>query len=82
TLTSPNFDAIAAMARLGPSLIASGGVASIGDLRRLAAIPGVEAAIVGKALYEGTVAVEHAEEWQVDAISEVRGVGVNDDSQK
>ena len=80
TLTSPNVATIAAMSRLGLSLIASGGVASLSDLRQIAAIPGVEAAIVGKALYEGTVAVETAADWQVDAISEVRGVGVNDDS--
>jgi phosphoribosylformimino-5-aminoimidazole carboxamide ribotide isomerase len=82
TLTSPNVPAIAAMAQLGLSMIASGGVASLSDLRQLAAIPGVEAAIVGKALYEGTVTVESAAEWQVDAISEVRGVGVNDDRPK
>jgi phosphoribosylformimino-5-aminoimidazole carboxamide ribotide isomerase len=82
TLTSPNFGAISAVAQLGLSVIASGGVASLSDLRQLAAIPGVEASIVGKALYEGTVTVESGAEWQVDAISEVRGVGVNDDSPK
>jgi phosphoribosylformimino-5-aminoimidazole carboxamide ribotide isomerase len=40
-------------------VIASGGVATAADLQALAAV-GVEAAVVGKALYEGTLTVEDA----------------------
>jgi phosphoribosylformimino-5-aminoimidazole carboxamide ribonucleotide (ProFAR) isomerase len=36
-------------------VIASGGIAGVEDLRRLAAIPGVTGAIVGRALYTGAV---------------------------
>jgi phosphoribosylformimino-5-aminoimidazole carboxamide ribotide isomerase len=82
TLTSPNFEAISAVARLGVSVIASGGVATLDDLRKLAAIPGVEAAIVGKALYEGTVKVRDSAGWQVDSINRLRRLEENDDSQK
>ena len=81
TLTSPNFEAISNVARLGVSVIASGGVARLDDLRKLAAIPGVEAAIVGKALYEGTVQVRDESGWQVDSINR-RRIEENDDSQK
>ena len=58
TLTSPNFEATAAMASSGLQVIASGGVARTGDLDQLAELPGVEAVIVGKALYEGTIQLE------------------------
>jgi phosphoribosylformimino-5-aminoimidazole carboxamide ribotide isomerase len=52
----PNVDETAALAaRIGLPILASGGVASIDDLRRLAAIPGVEGAIVGRALYTGAI---------------------------
>lgn len=60
TLTGPNFEAVASLLEFAsglPSpvaLIASGGVSYIGHLRRLAEI-GVEAAIVGKALYTGAI---------------------------
>lgn len=65
-LTAPNFEAVEAMAqqaralpvagdwRGGARLIASGGVASAEHLHRLART-GVEAAIVGSAIYEGRV---------------------------
>jgi phosphoribosylformimino-5-aminoimidazole carboxamide ribotide isomerase len=36
-------------------VLASGGVASVADLERLAAIPGVAGAVVGRALYTGAV---------------------------
>jgi phosphoribosylformimino-5-aminoimidazole carboxamide ribotide isomerase len=53
TLTEPNF---AAMAELlwpgGPAIIASGGVAELEHVQRLAQL-GVEGVIVGKALYAG-----------------------------
>jgi len=54
-LGGPNLDAIREMQRAtSHPLIASGGVASLADLRSLAAI-GVEGAIVGKAIYTGDV---------------------------
>lgn len=55
TLTEPNFAATAALVRPGgPAVIASGGVCRVEHLVRLAA-DGVEAAIVGKALYTGAL---------------------------
>ena len=60
TMTAPNFDAVAAMVEnTGMAIIASGGVASLDDLRRLAQT-GAEAAIVGRALYEGSVNLAEA----------------------
>lgn len=53
TLTEPNFDALAELIWPGgPAIIASGGIAEVAHLRRLAAL-GSEGAIVGKALYDG-----------------------------
>ena len=53
-LSEPNFEALEALvAALSVPLVASGGVATIEHLVRLAQI-GCEGAIVGKALYEGT----------------------------
>ena len=55
TLTAPNYDAIEALLRVTPAkLIAAGGVAAVEHLVRLAQL-GVEGAIVGRALYEGTL---------------------------
>lgn len=55
TLTEPNFEALAELVRALPvPVVASGGVAAIEHLVRLAEI-GCEGAIVGKALYEGLV---------------------------
>ncbi len=55
TLTGPNYEQLATM--LGVirkmNLIASGGVANIDDVKRLASMKGVAAAITGKAIYEG-----------------------------
>ena len=60
TMTSPNFDAVAAMVQnTGLAIIASGGVTSLDDLRRLAQT-GAEAAIVGRALYEGSLDLAEA----------------------
>ena len=60
TLTEPNFDALAALATLVPvPVVASGGVAKVDHLVRLAEI-GCEGAIVGKALYEGLVDLPEA----------------------
>jgi phosphoribosylformimino-5-aminoimidazole carboxamide ribonucleotide (ProFAR) isomerase len=43
-------------------VIASGGVSSVSDLRRLAEIqhPRLDGAIIGKALYEGRIQIEEA----------------------
>ena len=57
----PNFAATAALAAaLAPiEVIASGGVATLDDLRRLARA-GVPAAVIGRALHEGTFTVAEA----------------------
>lgn len=60
TLTEPNFHALADLVRELPvPVVASGGVAHVDHLRRLAEI-GCEGAIVGKALYEGLVELPQA----------------------
>ncbi|MGF7235966.1 MAG: HisA/HisF-related TIM barrel protein, partial [Frankia sp.] len=41
-------------------VVASGGVASLADLAAIATVPGVEAAIVGKALYAGAFTLPEA----------------------
>jgi phosphoribosylformimino-5-aminoimidazole carboxamide ribotide isomerase len=52
----PNVDATAALAAgTAVPVIASGGVATVDDLVRLAAIPNLAGAIVGRALYTGAV---------------------------
>jgi phosphoribosylformimino-5-aminoimidazole carboxamide ribotide isomerase len=52
----PNLEATASLAaEAGLPVIASGGIAGVDDLRRLAEIPGVVGAIVGRALYTGAV---------------------------
>jgi phosphoribosylformimino-5-aminoimidazole carboxamide ribonucleotide (ProFAR) isomerase len=55
TLSGPDLDGIWALAtHTGTPVIASGGIASIEDLRTVAALGGrVEGAVVGRALYEG-----------------------------
>lgn len=55
TLTEPNFEALAELVWPGgPAIIASGGIAELSHLARLAAC-GAEAAIIGKALYDGKI---------------------------
>ncbi len=52
----PNLETTVALAAAaGLPVIASGGIAGVEDLVRLAAIPGVVGAIVGRALYTGAV---------------------------
>jgi 1-(5-phosphoribosyl)-5-[(5-phosphoribosylamino)methylideneamino] imidazole-4-carboxamide isomerase/N-(5'phosphoribosyl)anthranilate isomerase len=63
TLTGPNTGLLRRVcARTDRPVIASGGVASLGDLRALAALApeGVEGAIVGKALYAQAFTLEQA----------------------
>jgi len=65
----PNVEDTAALARaIDLPILASGGVAGIDDLRRLAAIPGVAGTVVGRALYTGAVDLQAA----VAAVREAR----------
>jgi phosphoribosylformimino-5-aminoimidazole carboxamide ribotide isomerase len=60
TRAGPNVDATARLAEATSiPVIASGGVGSLDDLRALAA-RGIHAAIVGRALYDGTFTLEEA----------------------
>lgn len=57
----PNVDDTAALARaIDLPILASGGVATLDDLRRLARVPGVEGTIVGRALYTGAIDLREA----------------------
>jgi phosphoribosylformimino-5-aminoimidazole carboxamide ribotide isomerase len=57
----PNVEDTAALARrIDMPILASGGVATLEDLHRLAQIPGVEGAVVGRALYTGAVDLREA----------------------
>ncbi len=61
TGSGPNVAATAALAARSPfPVIASGGVATVAHLRALAEIPNVESAIVGRALYDGSLSIEEA----------------------
>jgi len=62
TRSGPNVDATAELARAcpGTAVLASGGVGSLEDLRALAAVGVIAGAIVGRALYEGSVRLEDA----------------------
>lgn len=63
TLQGPNFTATAEMARrTGLKVIASGGVSSLDDIRRLQSmeVDGVEAVILGKSLYAGCLTLPEA----------------------
>lgn len=55
-LTGPNVQATARLAaETGMAVIASGGMSSLDDLRHLAQYPGIEGAIIGRALYTGAI---------------------------
>jgi len=59
-MAGPNVEATAALVKAGPfPVIASGGVTTVDDIQRLKAV-GVHGAIIGRALYEGTVTLEAA----------------------
>ncbi|HSL82479.1 MAG TPA: HisA/HisF-related TIM barrel protein [Thermoanaerobaculia bacterium] len=60
-LTGPNLDLARRVAEASgiPALL-SGGVASLDDLTRAAATPGIAGAVVGRAIYEGRFTVEEA----------------------
>lgn len=59
-LTGPNLPALQQMAKTGLAVVASGGISSLHDLRAIAAVPGVEGAIVGMALYTGAIDLAQA----------------------
>jgi phosphoribosylformimino-5-aminoimidazole carboxamide ribotide isomerase len=60
TLTEPNFEAIAdIVSQAHVPVIAAGGIASVEHLKRLSKT-GVEAAIVGRALYSGEIDLKQA----------------------
>lgn len=55
-LQGPDFEGLKRMLELpGINLIASGGVSSPDDVRRLAELPGLYGAIIGRALYDGKI---------------------------
>ncbi|MCK9932210.1 bifunctional 1-(5-phosphoribosyl)-5-((5-phosphoribosylamino)methylideneamino)imidazole-4-carboxamide isomerase/phosphoribosylanthranilate isomerase PriA [Frankia sp. Mgl5] len=61
TLTGPNVELLRAVtAATTRPVVASGGVSSLEDLRVIATVPGVEGAIVGKALYAGAFTLPEA----------------------
>ncbi|OPZ87037.1 MAG: 1-(5-phosphoribosyl)-5-((5-phosphoribosylamino)methylideneamino) imidazole-4-carboxamide isomerase [bacterium ADurb.Bin429] len=60
-LTGPNVEATARLAaETGLAIIASGGMSSLDDLRRLARHSGIEGAIIGRALYTGAIDLTEA----------------------
>ena len=68
TLSTPNFDAISNLVNMSKvSVIAAGGISSLDRILRLAR-SGVEAAIVGRAIYTGHVNLKEA----LNAINEIR----------
>jgi phosphoribosylformimino-5-aminoimidazole carboxamide ribotide isomerase len=61
TRVGPNIEATARLADEGGlPVLASGGVATLDDLRTLAGYPGIAGAIVGRALYEGVFTLREA----------------------
>ena len=61
TLTGPNMELLRRVcAATTRPIVASGGVSTLDDLRELATVPGVEGAIVGKALYAGAFTLPEA----------------------
>jgi len=60
-LQGANVDAIAALAAaISTPVIASGGVGTIADIAALRDVPGVEGAIIGRALYDGRLTAQAA----------------------
>ena len=61
TLTGPNVELLGQVCtRTDRPVVASGGVSSLADLQAIAGVPGVEGAIVGKALYAGQFTLPEA----------------------
>ena len=62
-LTGPNYAELdALLAEINCPLIASGGVATAADVRQLATRPTLHGAIIGRALYEGTLCLADCRE--------------------
>jgi len=60
-MKGPNIMSISELAAsVNIPIIASGGVTTIDDIRKLKKIKGVEGCIIGKALYEGKISLEEA----------------------
>jgi phosphoribosylformimino-5-aminoimidazole carboxamide ribotide isomerase len=57
-MTGPGLEALARVAALGFRVQASGGLRTLSDLALIAAVPGAESAISGKALLEGRLTPE------------------------
>ncbi len=55
TGSGPDLETLKPIARAGFRIIVAGGISTIDDLETLSRIPGVQAAVVGKALYEGLI---------------------------
>jgi phosphoribosylanthranilate isomerase len=61
TLTGPNLDLLRSVAAATDRpVVASGGVSSLADIEAIAGVPGVEGAIIGKALYAGAFTLPEA----------------------
>jgi phosphoribosylformimino-5-aminoimidazole carboxamide ribotide isomerase len=61
TELGPNVESTAALAlAVGVPVLASGGVGTVDDLVRLAAVPGVLGTVVGRALYTGAISLAGA----------------------
>jgi phosphoribosylformimino-5-aminoimidazole carboxamide ribotide isomerase len=59
-MEGPNFKSLAEIQKVSPfPVIASGGVTTLDDLKRLID-QGTHGAIIGRALYEGTIRLEDA----------------------
>jgi phosphoribosylanthranilate isomerase len=78
TLTGPNIDLLRSVtAATAMPVIASGGVSSLDDLAAIATVPGVEGAIVGKALYAGAFTLPEALAVAATTISVPSGTGLD-----
>ncbi len=68
-LTGPNIEATKALVEaVKIPVIASGGVSSIDDIKRLAEIPNLWGVITGKAIYSGAINLKEA----IEMINEIK----------
>ena len=60
TLTQPNYELVEKLVSIpSTNIIAAGGISSLGDLVKLSKI-GVEASVIGKAIYTGDIQLSEA----------------------
>ena len=59
TMTEPNYELVRSLAQMGFNVVASGGISDMKALTTLKSI-GLFGAIVGKAIYEGTIDIKNA----------------------